>query len=972
MPTPLYYSHFRVLEQEDGQPWRLGVGSLGITYKAFDERSQQPVALTVISPSRLHDPAAQEQFLRLARAASNIRHPNVAAMVALDETPGNFFYAIEFMDGVTLEALLRERGRLPLGLALRLAAQIAHGLEAVHLQGSLHRDLRPTNIMLVPDGPERWHAKIFNFAQARAPETEGSTTATVSLSSSLRASVPYASPELCLGRGEPDGRSDLYSLGCVLWEMLAGQPPFCPATQHETVAQHVSAPLPLSQIARQPPGVRRLLEQLLAKDPADRPENGAAVARILEDELAQPSAEPAPSPRPTPEDGFGIDGLPARKSIAVLPFAVQGGTNEQQFFADGLTEELLNALAKVPTLRVVSRVSAFNFRGSALPLPEIAQRLGVTYLVDGWVRFAGPQARVDAHLAHGSDGFQIWAETYEREVQDMLAVQDEIAQAVARVLELKLAPRSAAPPSPEAYRFFLEGRAAWRQRTPVSLDHAQVCLERALMLEPRFARALVALADVPLARVDLAIIGHQPASAFVPVIREAMEKARAAIELEPDLAEAHASLGLAHRFLGERSSAIHCYRHAIALNPNYAPVHQWLARALTADGRIDEALEQSATGVMLDPLAPRIVDNHALLSLLAGRVADALEAVERGLATAPEDVQLRTWRIWALTALGRSHEVLLEARAILAQPRTGYYHIALRALLASGQRVEAEASAAAIPSASVLARCRAALLLGNNAEALDLLDARFLPYISHDALLFDPMWDGLREEPKFKQVLAELDLTSAHVRAQAWRAAHPQAARASTLPVEPVTPLRTGTMKTGLTELDAPGVPPPARLRGWEVAALVVVLLAVGAVTVAAIAFRPGGAPAAVAAKGPRSLAVLAFTHRGDDPQGNATAERVGDGLHAALNRNVTLQVAARAEAVRDRQAAPVDVGRRLGVAYVVEGSIRQMGERVRIAAQLINVSDGFTLWSETFDRDAREIGEVQEAIAAEVVKRMR
>lgn len=977
MSTPLYYSHYRVLMQEDGRPWQLGMGSMGITYKAFDEQRKQPVALTVVSPSRLPDAAAREVFLREARAASRIRHPNVASMVGMDETPGNIFYAIEFMEGLTLQALLAERGSLPTPVALRLAAQIAHGLEAMHLQGVLHRNLKPPHIMLLPESPDRWLVKLFNFGQTRIRPVENGAGATVALTSVFRGEVDYASPEQCLERSELDGRSDLYSLGCILWEMLAGQPPFQAASHHERMAQHVSSPPPLAEVAGQPPGVRRLLSQLLAKEAADRPETAAAAARILEDELAQPSPETAAPLRGAGvlNEPFPTDAPPMRKSIAVLPFAVPNGSTEQQFFADGLTEELLNALARVPTLRVVSRVSAFNFRGSSHPLPEIAARLGVTYLVHGSMRHFGTQAEIQAQLVHGEDGRQIWTESYERELPGVLTVHDDIAQSVTRVLQLKHAPRSAEPPSPEAYRFFLEGRAAWRQRTAVSLDHAQVCLERALMLEPRFARALVALADVPLARVDLAIIGNQPASAFVPVIREAMAKARAAIELEPDLAEAHASLGLAHRFLGERTAAIVCYRRAIALNANYAPVYQWLARALTADGRIDEALEQSATGVMLDPLAPRIVDNHALLSLLAGRVADALEAVERGLATAPEDVQLRTWRIWALTALGRSAEVLGEARAILAQPRTGYYHIALRALLASGQRVEAEATAAAIPTASVLARCRAALLLGRNAEALELLDARFLPYISHDALLFDPMWDVLRHEPRFLEVVAELDLSSAHARAQVWRQAHPQAARASTIALpEPPRPL--GRVRTGLTELDAPGVPPPARLRGLELAALIVVLVVVAGVGVAAFAFR-GPRPeakanaAGEAASAPRTLALLPLANRSDDPENEAWAKKFADGLHGTLLGKPGLQLAPREATLplQDRNLPVAELGRRLGVRHVLDGSVRRAGNRVRVSMQLIGVSDGFALWSEVFETEADNPGAVQDEIARLVAR---
>ncbi|MBS0657037.1 MAG: protein kinase [Verrucomicrobia bacterium] len=972
MPSTLYFSHYRVLEREDGTPWRLGVGPTGVTYKAFDEKLHLPVALKVISPSRLLDPTVQALFLREARAAARVRHPNVASVLALEDQPGNIFAAMEFIDGLTLEELLRQRQRLRTGQALLLAVQIARGLESIHRAGILHRDLKPANILLLAEAPERWLVKVINFGLGRALAGEKPTTATVALTAGSRAAVTYASPEQCLERDELDVRSDLYALGCLLWEMLVGRPPFAAGTHHETVAQHVSQPPPLAEIARQPLPVRSLLSQLLAKEPRDRPPTAAAVALALEDALHQPEAGAAASTTSTTSIGRApaLDASPMRKSVAVLPFATQGASPEQQYFADGLTEELLNALGKVGSLRVVSRASAFNFRGSTLPRPEIAQKLGVTFLVDGSVRFSGAQVLITAQLVAGGDGFQIWSETYERAVPDLFAAQDEIALAVAGALELKLAPRAVSPPSPEAYRFFLEGRNAWRQRTPTSLDHAQDCLERALLLEPRFARALVALADVPLARVDLAIIGNQPSSTFVPTIREAMERARAAIELEPDLAEAHASLGLAHRFLGERTAAIQCYRHAIALNPNYAPVYQWLARGLTADGRLEEALEQSATGVMLDPLAPRIVDNHALLLLLAGRVADALEAVERGLATAPEDVQLRTWRIWALSALGRSREVLGEARAILAQPRSGYYHIALRVLLAAGQRIEAEASAAAFPSAAVLARCRAALLLGHRQTALELLDARYLPYISHDALLFDPMWDTIRMEPRFLEVLAELDLVSAHSRAQAWRKAHPQAAQAS-VPSALAEPPRTiGAGRTGLTELDAGGPPPPARLARWEFAALAVVLCVVAGVGLAAWMLPEvrKGTPSASAAQlagAPRSVALLPLLDRSPDGSTAALTRDFNERLQRALEARPGLEVSSR-EAVapfRERTASYGELCRALGVRYVLDGSIRQAGQRLRVSLQFVSANDGHTLWSESFDTAPEGLGAIPEEV---------
>lgn len=288
--APLQFAHYRVLDREDGTPWRLGAGAMGVTYRASDDRLDLPVALKVIAPSRVSDPAARAQFVREARAAARIRHTNVASVLALDDTTAQPFYTMELVEGVTLEQFLDERGTLPLPLALDLGAQIARGLEAIHREGLVHRDLKPANIMLLPlpDGGEReWLVKIIDFGVVcRSGEHEADGCGGAPM---------YASPEECRGCSALDARADLYALGCILWECLTGRPPFQAATAEELRRQHVAAVPRRSDLASFPAGVRELLCALLAKNPAQRPGRAAAVARQWESAALDQS--PAAAPR---------------------------------------------------------------------------------------------------------------------------------------------------------------------------------------------------------------------------------------------------------------------------------------------------------------------------------------------------------------------------------------------------------------------------------------------------------------------------------------------------------------------------------------------------------------------------------------------------------------------------------------------------------------------------------------------------
>src|SRR5450432_1793055 len=285
------FAGYRVERAADGSLWKLGSGAMGVTYKAYDERLRVFVALKVITPALVDDAKTQALFLREARAAARVRHGNVASVLALNDTPGNFFYAMEFIAGESLADWLRTRGAMPPAMAIEFATQIARGLEAIHAQQIVHRDLKPSNLMIIPSGrgepgtstetnPDAWQVKIIDFGLARGFGGAGPGTEVDAQTIGFRGTALYASPEQCEERGQIDGRSDLYSLGCILWEMLLGSPPFRARTHRELLNQHVSQSVPLERIAYLPAKLRAVLSRLLAKDPTDRFATADAVVKV--------------------------------------------------------------------------------------------------------------------------------------------------------------------------------------------------------------------------------------------------------------------------------------------------------------------------------------------------------------------------------------------------------------------------------------------------------------------------------------------------------------------------------------------------------------------------------------------------------------------------------------------------------------------------------------------------------------------
>ncbi len=642
---------------------------MGVTYKAHDEQLRVDVALKVITPGRVDDAKAQSLFQREARAAARVRHPNVASVVFLSTTPGNFFYAMEFVAGESLADWLQTRGALPPALAIGFATQIARGLGAIHEQQIVHRDLKPANLMVVAAGreksragseanPDAWQIKIIDFGLARGFGDGGLGTELSAQTIGFRGTARYASPEQCQEHGEIDGRSDLYALGCILWEMLLGTPPFGARTHRELLNQHVGQGAPLEQIAHLPETVQAVLTRLLEKDPARRFPDADAVDKALErcwerlargedriDGLAQTTRQAAvacdspdaavsdnkttpSSRRATMTTVTAICGLvillggaiwflrrespappqavappaaqpvaatvpipaaaPLRKAIAVLPFSNLSSDKDNEYFADGIHEDVLSNLSKIRDLRVISRASVMPYKSGNRNLKQIAGDLNVATVLEGSVRRAGNRVRITTQLSDARTDEVLWSETYDREMKDVFEIQTDVSQNIARALQAKLSPaevteiREVRGENVEAYDLYLRGLAEFRKVRKEENERAIELYKQAVGKDPNYALAYAALADA----YTMKVATFEEPPAWLDAAIQAAEKA---IALDPRCEEAHAALGSAYTNKGWIRRAIFAYEKALQINSNYADAALSLSTLYFWTGRWDKA-----------------------------------------------------------------------------------------------------------------------------------------------------------------------------------------------------------------------------------------------------------------------------------------------------------------------------------------------------------------------------------------------
>jgi serine/threonine-protein kinase len=632
----------------------LGAGGMGEVYRARDPRLGRDVAIKVLPASFAADPARLARFEQEARTVAALSHPNILAV--FDIGVGAHAYLVtELLEGETLRATI-ERGPLGLTRTAELALQLTAGLAAAHGRGIVHRDLKPENIFLTNDGL----VKILDFGLAKAAAQAGPhdevTRASDTLAGIIVGTVGYMAPEQV--RGEPaDPRSDLFALGTILYEMVSGRRAFHGQSPADTMSAVLrDEPPDLTVPAATPPALARIIRRCLDKDPDGRFQAARDVRFALES-MADAPPEAAAAKRAR------------EQSIAVLPFATAGADADSQYFGDGLAEELINALARVPGLRIAARTSAFRFRGSDLDVREIGNRLGVASVLEGSVRRAGNRLRITAQLIDVADGYHAWSARYDREMVDVFAIQDDIVEAIVQALT----PAPAGAPRPvvkrptrnvEAYEVYLKGRHYWHQRSPATMQTAIRLFEQAIALDPEHPLAHAGLADC------YAIYrgaGWFTADKAQPRAREAIERAMA---LGPELAEVQFAQAL-HAFYFERHwrASIDHLQRAIAINPRLAEARSYLGVCLACDGRVAEAIAAGLDACELEPLSPFVHYVHATSLNIMGRFAEAEASARHVLDLQPDAQVARPALAAALNGLDRFDEAIAAAELLLTWSR---------------------------------------------------------------------------------------------------------------------------------------------------------------------------------------------------------------------------------------------------------------------------------------------------------------
>ena len=724
----------------------LGRGGMATVYVAEDLRHSRQVAIKVLR-SDVAAVIGAERFLREIAIAARLTHPHVLPLIDSGQAAGSLYYVMPYVRGETLrERLVRER-RLALKDALGIARELGAGLDYAHREGFVHRDVKPENVLLA-DG----HAVLADFGIARAIFRAGGEHVT---EVGLAIGTPeYMSPEQAAGDRELDGRCDVYAFACVIYEMLAGEPPFSGDSARAIVAQHLSEPPPPLRARRPdaPASVEQALARALAKDPADRFASVAAFITALED--TRPGAAPSL--------------VGKTRSIAVLPFVNASADPENEYLCDGVTDELINALTKVEGLRIASRTSVFALKGKPQDIRAIGALLGVSAVLEGTVRKSGDRLRITVQLAAADDGRNLWSERYDRLLDDVFAVHDEISRTIVNTLRSTFL-ADIADPTPQrytdnvqAYSLYLKGRYCWNKRSQEGVREAIAYFEQAIDHDPGYTLAYSGLSDAYALQVDYR---------GVPVT-EGYELARRyalkALELDDDLPEAHTSLAwVQFAYDWDWEGAERSYRRALELSPGYATGHHWYSFVLLATGQAEQALVEAHTALELDPSSLSIRRGLGWLYYYTRRYESAVYHLRRAIAMNPTSED--TYRILGLvlTQQGAYDEAERAFReAITLSPELSYATAGVAHVLAlRGRRREAEALLAELEArarnhyVSPVAFCIVHLGLRNIDQAFEWFERAYqdrrgwLTYLK-----VDPMLDAVRDDPRFAELVKRMRL----------------------------------------------------------------------------------------------------------------------------------------------------------------------------------------------------------------------
>ena len=766
----------------------LGAGGMGEVYRAHDDRLDRDVALKLLPSTWFADETAGARLLREARAAAGLNHPNICTIHEVGEAGGQPYIAMEYVPGEPLNAVLA-RGSMSLDSTLRYAGQMADALAHAHERGVIHRDLKSANIVITPEG----RVKILDFGVAkRLPIGDGAQTMTKSgldltQEGTIVGTLPYMAPEQL--RGQPaDARSDIWAMGVVIYEMASGERPFTGQTSFEVTSAILERP-PRPTGGTVPPALGAVIERCLAKEAERRYQRAGEVRAALE-VLTHPRAgveANLPARRRAWSVGLLVLGLalagglwrsgiwkgpaPATRieSIAVLPLANLSGDPAQDYFADGMTEALITDLSKIQALRVISRTSTLRYRGTSKALSEIASELNVDAVVEGSVLRSGDRVRITAQLIKAATDRHVWADNYERDVRDVIALQRDVASAIAGEIRARLTEPErqrlaiARPVNPQAYEAYLRGRAEADRFTEPGLRRAVNFYEQAIAVDPEYALAHAGLAQA-YALLGGVLAFTSPVEYF-PKARAAAERA---LELDGTLADAHAVLATVRlKFDWDWDAAAREFQRVFELNPSLADAHQEHGTYLEALRRFDEAVAARKRARDVDPLSASRTADVGYPLYYAGRYDEAIEYYRTALKLDPSF-------FWSYVWIGQAQiEKRLYAEAIdeikkavgMSGDNTRVLGTLAYAYAVAGQRAKAQQLLGELQARSKRGYVSPYFLavihagLGEKASALDSLERALQERQPYLVLLdVEPVFSNLRAEPRFLALLQRIGL----------------------------------------------------------------------------------------------------------------------------------------------------------------------------------------------------------------------
>ncbi len=725
----------------------VGSGGMSVVYLADDLKHRRKVAIKVLRPE-LAAAIGPDRFRQEIEVAARLSHPHILPVYDSGEADGLLFYVMPFVQGESLRQRMDREGSLPIDEALDIAGDLAGALDYAHAQGVIHRDVKPENVLLHEGAP-----MLMDFGIALAASASDQRLTQTGL---MVGTPNYMSPEQAVGERDLDARSDEYSLACILYEMLAGEPPHAGPTAPAVLVKRLHEPPPSVRRVRQvvPEPIDTALAKALATTPGDRFDTLSAFAEAL--------AVPAPSVAPPAAP-------PNARSVAVLPFLTLSADPENEYFADGITEDVIAQLSRIRDLRVISRTSVMPFKQREHGSREIAERLNVATLLDGSVRRAGDRVRIVAHLIDAETDRHLWSETYDRELSDIFAIQTDVALQIAGALEAELSPvektRLHRKPteSIEAYQLYLHGRYCLVKVREEQLQTAVEYFEQAIERDSNYALAYAMMA-LAYAELGSGVVGGtlQPAVAY----GRARESALKALELDGELAEAHSMLGLVKfSFDFDYVGAEKDFKRALELNPGNADTLDVYGRMLAGLERYDEALEVQGRAHNIDPLEHRL--DIVSTMLRAERYEEALPRAERIVQLEPDFAHGYATLAWVYLKLGRSEEGLAALRqAVSMSPDNTMYQAQLgQALALTGNEAEARAilrELEGLAGERYVPPYHLAYVytgLGEDERAMDCLEQAYEErggglYGIKGSFLFTT----LRDHPRFQALLARMNL----------------------------------------------------------------------------------------------------------------------------------------------------------------------------------------------------------------------